>query len=127
MMADRAIHFGVGITLGLLIALPRLYRDLKSGNMLAPAFARLLAISCGVGLLAVVPNVLHRMGCSSAFCSGWWMNIFVAHHLIGQLRPGGGALIGQVLIVLCFSSQYALMFAALLRQHYRNLGRPIGS
>lgn len=122
MMADRSLHFGFGMVLGVLVVVPRLVRSWRSGEMVSRDLSRLLVVSCGLGVLAIVPNLLHKAGCSITFCSGWWMNVFVGHHLLGKLKPGGGALIGQILITACFSMQYVLVFAALIRQRYINLG-----
>ena len=110
-MADSILHFAVGMTLGTALALWPVARVWKSGVRLAEPFAWLLLLSYSLGLWAVVPNLLGRLGCPQGFCSGWWMNIFVLHPIIDAAHPGG-MLAGALLTLACFGLQYCLLVAA---------------
>ena len=68
----------------------------------------------GLGLLAVVPNILGYVGVPDAFCGGWWMNICVFHPVIDSLKSGG-LLTGAVIVAGCAVFQYSLLLTAILR------------
>jgi hypothetical protein len=60
------------------------------------------------------PSLLRMAGVPEGVRAGWWMNVFVFHPLINQIKPGGGLLIGEVLILGVFAMQYALLVLALV-------------
>ena len=113
-MSDRILHFGIGVLVGTVAYSPFLVRAWRRRELLSPCLLRLGLLSLGLGMWAVVPNLLRAAGLPAAFCTGWPMNLFMFHHLIDKLHPGG-ALLGELLVMGCFALQYVLVLVALAR------------
>lgn len=119
-MANITLHFALGILLGAGILLPRVMRALSQQRGVSAATGAWLAAAYALGVYAIVPHLLARAGVPDAFCRGWWMNIFLLHPLIGRLRPDGGALSGQTLLVLVLAVQYTTLLIALAQLKARS-------
>lgn len=113
-MIHVTVHFALGMAVGMVLSAPRLARAWRGGCPVARHAARMLAWAYGIGLFAVVPNVLLNLGLPPAVCSGWWMNLFMLHPLIDQLGHGA-AVTGQAACGLLFAAQYALLVLAVHR------------
>ncbi len=129
-MAHTALHFAVGLGLGMALAAPALGRAVRdaatrragASARLSPPLARLLAMSWGLGLFAILPNILHALALPEWFCDGWWMNLFLLHPLLDRWVPGG-TVIGGFLLVAALSSQYGLLLLAIgLTRRHRRIG-----
>ena len=113
-MAHSSLHFALGMAIANACLLPGLIRAWRSGARLAWRLRNWLLLSYGLGLCAVVPNLLRRAGLQEAFCRGGWMNVFLLHPLLDRIYAGGRILGAGSLIVL-FVLQYAVLVAAVLR------------
>ena len=112
-MADSAMHFGIGLAAGAVSGVPFLraaFREEMSRNS-----ATWLSISYAVGAAAVIPSLLGILGVPESVTSGWYMNVFLFHPIIDQLKSGG-ALVGETLVVSCFLFQYLMMLLLLRRR-----------
>jgi len=113
-MAHSAMHFVIGLAAGTAVLLPSVVKAARRNDRLAPAFAKWIAISWALGLLAIVPSLLRGLGVPAAVCSGWWMNLFLFHPLADRLKPGG-MLVGELGVALLLTLQYVLLLLALQR------------
>lgn len=114
--AHPFFHFGLGMVAGSLLALKPLIGRWYHRRRLSPAFVWWFALSYGLGVFAVFPGLLRLVGVPDVICDGWWMNIFLLHPTLNQLRPGG-MLIGEFLIVGIFAMQYLSMVVLGTRRH----------
>lgn len=124
-MADRLLHFAVGMTLGVAVFLPAVCHAWQRNAYLSRSVGRMILASLGLGGFAVIPSVLARLGLPVAFCRGWWMNVFVLHPLLDRLRPGG-MLIGEVATIALFCCQYVLILIALKYREKQPAGKSRG-
>ena len=84
------------------------------GRPCSRLLAQWIFLSYGLGVYAVVPSLLRKAGIPEAICHHPMMNVFLLHPAIDAWRPGG-MLIGQLLLVGLFSSQYAALLVAIAR------------
>ena len=111
-MAHTALHFSLGLAIGTIIPAPSVFKQfMRTGRKSGPLRLWLLA-SYALGTFATVPNILRSLGVPEIVCSGWWMNLFLFHPLIDRLE-NGGMLIGELILVGCFSFQYLALLLAL--------------
>ena len=113
-MAHSALHLSIGLAVGTAVALPSVIRAWRRAGKMAPALARLLAVSWGLAVLSIVPSLFRNVGLPETFCSGWWMNLFLFHPLLDQLKRGG-MLVGELAAAACLTFQYVLLLLALRR------------
>ncbi len=111
-MAHSSLHFFIGQLAGMVIFMPRLVRSFRRQQQLAFAFRSWLILSYSLAVFAIIPNILRRIGVPENICNGWWMNIFMFHSILDQIRHGG-MLIGQAGIIACFSFQYVFLLTTL--------------
>ncbi|MFO7870089.1 MAG: hypothetical protein R6V03_01490 [Kiritimatiellia bacterium] len=113
-MAHSVFHFAAaqaGATAILIFAaLPKLLKRRPSAMIMGRGLTAVYLFS----ILAVVPSVLRHFGIISAGPAPFWMNIFVFHPLIDR-AVDGGMLIGRLLLVTCFLTQYAVILYSLIR------------
>ena len=114
-MAHSALHFSLGMLIGSAVSLPPLFRAWFAGRKLARSFAVWILLSAALGILALAPGLLRRIGVPDAACDGWWMNLFVFYPALNKLLHGG-TIYGVAAILACFTLQYALLLAALARR-----------
>jgi hypothetical protein len=111
-MADSSLHFALGYGFGTALSIAPLLKRLKPPRRLSGAALRWIGISFGLGVFAIVPNLLRRTGVPEPVCSGAWTVVFFLHPLVDRLESGG-RLIGQMGILSCFAAQYILLLAAI--------------
>lgn len=121
-MADSALHFGVGLAVGTAAMLPALARAARRRQRLSPGLGRMIIVSYGLALWAIVPNLLRSVGVPPELCSEWPMNLFLLNPLINSWHPGG-QLVGEVMLIGCFVLQYGMAVAAVARSSLT--GRPV--
>jgi len=119
MTADASVHFALGMAVGSAIGLPPLLRDWAHYRPLSGGFGKWLLLSYGIGLYAIAPSVLRKLGLPEAFSAHLLMNIFLLHPLIDRLRPGG-KLVGGGLITAMATAQYGLLLLAIHGQKRRS-------
>jgi hypothetical protein len=88
---------------------------LKNNAATAKPIRNWLIAAYGLGLWAVLPGALKRVGVAD----GWWMNVFLLHPLINRMK-GGGVLVGEILLVFLFVLQYATILVAIRRRMTRD-------
>lgn len=113
-MAHPIFHFSTVLAAATAIQIPFLYKKMKSGQRPSQVIARFLIIAYGLAFFAITPNILGHLGMPDAFWTGWWMNVFIFHHAIDIIQ-NGGALIGELLYILCFTLQYTLILFEILK------------
>ena len=122
-MADSVLHFGIGVGLGTMAFAPSAIRAIfrmcrgssaRSPEGLAALTGKMLLLSYGLGIVAVIPNLLRSAGCPEALCSNIVMNVFVLHPFIDSLKTGG-RLLGELLVVSLFLLHYSTILIAILR------------
>lgn len=113
-MAHSALHFSLGMILGTGLFLPRVFRVWKKSTNMARPYARWLVGSAVLGVYAIVPSLLRRIGLSDHFCEGWWMNLFLLHAALQKMKAGG-EIFAQALIFFLFAVQYVALLAAIRR------------
>jgi len=111
-MAHSTLHFSVGMVAGSVFTLPPLLRSWNGGARLSPLFSRWFAAAYALGIYAVIPGILRRLGVPDAVCDGWWMNVFLLYPWINQVKPGAITM-GPMVLGACLGSQYVLLVAAL--------------
>lgn len=122
-MADSSLHFAIGLAAGTAILLPGVLKRIVSGSKTSQSAGHLLAVSYALALFAIIPNILRHGGLPEFFCSGWWMNLFLFNPLLDKLKAGG-MLIGEIMIVILFTTHYSLILLAIARnQHRANMGQ----
>lgn len=113
-MAHAALHFALGMTVGMAAAAPRLRRAWQAGRAIAPAAALWLVTAWAMGGFAIIPSLLRYAGVPESVCGGWWMNLFLFHPLINaSLRQN--AIAGSAAFMGLFALQYLVILAALAR------------
>jgi hypothetical protein len=114
-MAYSTIHFSLGMIVASALRLPPLARAWKEGQRLSRLFLLWFAWSYALGVFALIPNLLHRMGCPADLCAGWWTNVFLFFHLLNQPHYQGRK-VGEFLILCLVAMQYGLLLAAIARR-----------
>jgi len=118
MDVTTSFHFGIGMAIGTACALPRLARAWHDDRPLTAAFRQWFLFSYGLGLWAIAPNLLRRLGAPEALATHPAMNIFLLHPLINHSMRGG-VLRGAVLVGSIAGLQYLLMLLAIRRARGR--------
>ena len=113
-MAHGTFHLSAGLAVGTLAMLPTVLRHLANRRKIAELFLKWFVLSGYLGMFALVPSFLRRMGVPNDFVSGWWMSIFVLHPLLDTIEREG-MLVGQLGIVGCLGLQYVLLLIAIRR------------
>lgn len=116
-MAHSTLHFTMGWMVGSALSAPAVRHAWKTGSTLSPAFRRWFALSYLVGIYAVVPGVLRRLGVADAICDGWWMNVFVLYPLVNGWKSGAVTM-GPLVLGACLGAQYIILVAAVWRARH---------
>lgn len=110
-MAHTTLHFSLGMAVGMGFGLPGLLRAWRLRSPLSATYAHRFALAVGLGILAIAPALLRRLGLPD---DRWWANIFFAYEFLNRVKPGGQTL-GPLVLAFLFAMQYAILLAALLR------------
>ena len=106
--AHATFHFFLGAAAGMGLLLPCIWSAARDQRPLSGPLLRWLLVAYGLGLWAVVPNVLGHLGVPQEICDGWWMNAFLLHPLIDRVQDGG-KLLGEVGMTMIFCTQYLVL------------------
>ena len=119
-MAHSTLHFSLGMIAGTAISLPSLVRAWRQNNRLSIRFLTWFLVSYGLGVYAVVPGLLRRLGLPDAFCDGSWMNAFLFYPLLNVVKPGA-LTSGPLTLAACFAFQYGLLLLALFSKYRKQM------
>jgi hypothetical protein len=86
----------------------------RRGAPVAHPLRRWLMVAYGLGLYAIVPNLLRRAGVAHDLCEAWFMNIFLFSSALNHLVQGG-TIYGPFGMGLLLMSQYLTLLWALRR------------
>ncbi len=110
-MAHATLHFAVGFLVGTAFALPGLLRRLRRGGRLSPGFAYWILLSYGLGVWAVMPHLLYRVGAPFGLREQLWANLFVGYPLIHRFG-WGGVFLGTAACTALIAGQYTCLLIA---------------
>jgi len=102
------------MAVGSALALPCMWHAWRKGALLSAPCMRWLLLSYGLGLYAVFPALLRRLGVPPPICEGWWMNVFLGYPLLNAVKHGGMKA-GAFLSGAIFCAQYAALLLAIRR------------
>ena len=113
-MAQSTVHVAVGVAAGTLVALPAVWRAWRRGDRLARPIGRGLLLAYGLGLFAVLPAILQRLGAGGAWTGAWWANGFIGFPLLRRLGLPS-IVLGELLLALLFGLHYGVILLAIRR------------
>ena len=117
-MTHTAFHFAVGLTVGTLLALPRVMELWSSGDPLYGRIRQWILLSNALGILAVVPAVLVKIGLVSGPLHGWGWNIFLLYTFFETFWPNT-TILGAAATTGLLGLQYIVTVAAVFRARAR--------
>ncbi len=123
-MAQSTVHVAVGVAAGTLLALPAVWRAWRQRGRLARPIGRGLILAYGLGLFAVLPAILQRLGAGGAWTGAWWATIFIGFPLLRRLGLPS-IVLGELLLALLFGLHYGVILLAIRRTgggHPENAG-----
>ena len=121
-MMHSTLHFSLGMLVGTALTCRPLLAAWKRGARVAPRLRRWLVVAYGLGLYAIVPNLLRRAGVAHAVCEGWLMNIFLFSPALNRLMQGG-TISGPFIMGALVAAQYVILLQA-VRRTTRQTRRP---
>jgi hypothetical protein len=113
-MMHSTLHFSLGMVVGTALTCRPLLDAWRRGAALAPHLRRWLIVAYGLGVYAIVPNLLRRAGVAHDVCEAWFMNVFLLSPALNRLVQGGtiyGPFVMGLLVVL----QYLTLLWAVRR------------
>jgi hypothetical protein len=113
-MMHSTLHFSVGMLLGTALTCRPLLAAWKRNGGLAAPLRRWLVVAYGLGVYAVVPNLLRRAGAPHDTCEAWIMNLFLGSPTLNRMMQGG-AITGPFVMGALIAAQYALLLRAVKR------------
>ncbi len=116
-MAHVNLHLAAGVAAGTGLGLIGVARAVLAARPLAPPIAHMLVLAGALGLWAVGPSVLARLGVPGAH-HAWWADLFVGHRSLDRLTDGG-LLIGELALGAAIAGHYLLILLALVRARRR--------
>ena len=111
-MAHVNVHLALGIAAGTAGTMIPVARAWLAGRPLARPVTVMIGMSYALGLWAILPNILTKVGVRVAGAA--WADIFVLHTSVDRALRGG-LLVGEVAIAAAFVFHYAVIMAALVR------------
>lgn len=113
-MMHSTLHFALGMLVGSGLSCQSIRRALKQNAPLAAPLRRWLFLAYGLGVLAIVPNLLRRAGVPHDICEAWFMNIFLLSPLLNHFVQGA-TIYGPFFMSLLVASFYAMLLLAVRR------------
>ena len=113
-MMHSTIHFSLGMLVGTALTCRPLLAAWKRGARVGPLLRRWLVVAYGLGLYAIVPNLLRRAGVAHAVCEGWLMNMFLFSPALNRLMQGG-TISGPFIMGALVAAQYVILLQAVRR------------
>ncbi len=126
-MMHSTLHFSLGMVVGTALTCRPLLDAWQRKAPVAAHLRRWLVIAYGLGVYAIVPNLLRRAlgGVANRIavsphevCEAWFMNIFLLSPLLNRLVQGG-TIYGPFVMGSLMLSQYATLLLA-VRSSHRN-------
>ena len=114
MTAHITFHFALGMILATILVAPRLIGAWRRNKPMNTLLALWTILSLALGAFAVFPSILHRLGAPDCVLDAAWANLFLLFPWINR-SVSGGMLIGQLLIVALFATQYFAILLAIFR------------
>jgi hypothetical protein len=111
-VAHVNVHLALGIAAGTAATMIPVARAWLAGRPLARPVAIMIGLSYALGLWAIAPNILTKLGVHVA--GAWWADIFMLHTSLDRALRGG-LLVGEVAIAAAFVFHYAVITAAIVR------------
>ena len=130
-MAHAAVHVSLGLAVGMALSASQTIRRFRGGGPMAPALGRSLLLCAALGVYAWIPGLSMHLGLSHAFCTGWWMNVFLLHPWVDRFRHGQ-EILGGAMLLGTLGALYLLLVACvwrarrLRREIERESGRRMG-
>ena len=115
MMLHSTAHYAFGLLAAAAWRGPSLARAWREGLPLARDLGRGVLLSHALGLMAIVPNLLRRVGLPVEASEHPLMNVFFLAPLLNRALPGG-SIVGPALLALLLAAQYSLLLLALRRR-----------
>jgi hypothetical protein len=116
-MAHVNLHLAAGLASGLAIGLVPVVRAWIADKPLARPIGWMIAITCAMGIWAIVPNLAGKAGIPIA--GRRLADVFVLHTFLDR-RTDGGLLVGELVIAGTMVAQYVVVIAALIRARRRS-------
>jgi len=108
------LHFSVGMVVGTALTYRPLLEAWRRKAPVAAHLRRWLVVAYGLGVYAIVPNLLRRAGVAHEVCEAWFMNIFLLSPAFNRLIQGG-TIYGPLVMGSIIVSQYLTLLRALTR------------
>jgi hypothetical protein len=115
-MAHVTLHFSLGMAVATACMAPALRTAWENRTPLAGLFRKWFTFCYLLGIYAVVPSLLRRMGLPNELCDGWWMNLFLFYPLVKKVLSFGGMPLGGAVMFTFFTLQYGITVIAIIRQ-----------
>lgn len=119
-MMHSSLHFALGMVLGSAWHTGALLKAWRKAQPVSSILLRQLITAYALGLFAIVPNLLRRLGAADSICESVPMNLFLLSPALNSLIKGG-AYTGPLVLALMIGLQYALLLAAIARAGRRNV------
>ncbi|MBL7077208.1 MAG: hypothetical protein ISS31_07040 [Kiritimatiellae bacterium] len=113
-MMHSTLHFSLGMVVGTALTYRPLLDAWRRKAALAPHLRRWLIVAYGLGVYAIVPNLLRRAGVPHDLCEAWFMNIFLLSSALNRSIQGS-ALYGPFVMGILVTAQYAVLLRAIHR------------
>ncbi len=113
-MMHSTLHFSLGMVVGTALTYRPLLDAWRRRTATAPHLRRWLVVAYGLGVYAIIPNLLRRAGVPHSVCEAWFMNIFLLSPALNRLVQGG-TIYGPFVMGLFVVSQYLTLLWALKR------------
>ncbi len=114
MTAHITFHFALGMMLAAILAAPRLIGAWRRNKPMNTHLALWTVLSLALGVFAVFPSILHRLGAPESVLHATWANLFLLFPWINR-TVSGGMIIGEFMIVANFAAQYIVILLAIFR------------
>lgn len=117
-MAHSSLHFTFGALVGSVSAARPLLRAWRERLPLARPCRRWLLWAYGLGILAIAPALLRRLGVPDHLCQAWWMNVCLFHPALTRLKDGG-AIMGTLALLALGITHYVIVLLGVRESHRR--------